>query len=96
MAQHDKTDQDGPDVAMDILDGGVSTFFALLAVGMAWLATAAVSLLFYPLAWLLGFKPRRWWVKEDGFGWGRVFRRILETAFGLAALLALLIALSSR
>jgi len=59
-------------------------------------ALVAASLVFYPIAWVLGFKPRRWWVSADGLSWSRALGNTFWAVLVLAALLSSAIVFLTR
>ena len=78
---------------LDRLNGAPELFVlaVLAALLVFWAGMIAISALVYPAAWLLGFRPRRWWEKSDGLHWSRFVLVAASVTFFAALSLSLAI-----
>ena len=89
----DQTDHRKPNSWTDFLGPDDLSYFVVLLISVCCLALAAVSAIVYPIAWMLGFKPRRWWRKSDSFPWLQFVLIVWFVAFfgALAAACAIVV-----
>jgi hypothetical protein len=59
-------------------------FFVIAPVVVCFIAVVVVSAVFYPIAGLLGFTPRKWWRKSDNFSWWLFLRNMAIIVFLIA------------